>query len=61
MTAIAQAQALASGLHAGVRHLGRRHDDAIVGMALDVGNSDRIRLERDRADYFSMTVRGIPL
>ena len=35
-------------------------DDGIVGMAMDAGNLGRIRLERDRADYFSMTTRGVP-
>ena len=34
--------------------------DAIVGMAMDVRDLGRNRLDCDRADIFSMTGKGVP-
>ena len=41
------------------RHPHRRDDDAIVGMAMDVRDSDRKRLELDRAARLRAALSGL--
>src|SRR3954447_6583195 len=51
-------RAVAPRLQLVPRHPDGGNDDAIVGMAMDIRDLDRNRLERDRPDDFSMMGGG---